>query len=484
MQKYDDFPVDLLPVLIKSTIYEVHQITKAPIPLIGASVLGAISLVCQSQIDVIRPGNLRGPVSLFLLTLAGSGERKTTVDNLLMEPLRRFEEQLNEDYLEKYSDYLIELNAVKTEIKALNTELRAQVRRKEDTLEIKKALNTAHKSLPEPPVKYKMTFNDATPAAIKEFLCKERWKSVGIMSDEAGAIFNGHTLNDLPFINKMWDGGKFTVDRKNEPEATIHDARMTLSLMVQPEVFTAYLERRGEQAKGVGFFARSLICLPTSTQGTRLIESPVISREHLPVFHRRLMDIATESLTHNGQGREGLLFSSDAEKLWIEFHNRTESRTGSNGDLASVRDYASKVAENVARVAALLHHFCGFKNNISTEVVKAAIDIINWYGNQYIDLFVHPDESQSFEKDLENLFAWIQDECLRSADYKFRKNRILQSGPNRLRNKERTNELLYTLVEREKIILEQWGKTWYIRLNQASSLMVASPNNSVWGSWR
>ena len=482
MQKYDDFPVDLLPVLIKSTIYEVHQITKAPIPLIGASVLGTISLVCQSQIDVIRPGNLRGPVSLFLLTLAGSGERKTTVDNLLMEPLRRFEEQLNEDYLEKYSDYLIELNAVKTEIKALNTELRAQVRRKEDTLEIKKALKAAHKSLTEPPVKYKMTFNDATPAAIKEFLCKERWKSVGIMSDEAGTIFNGHTLNDLPFINKMWDGGKFTVDRKNEPEATIHDARMTLSLMVQPEMFTAYLERRGEQAKGVGFFARSLICLPTSTQGTRLIESPVISREYLPVFHRRLMHIATESLAHNGQSRKGLTFSPEAENLWIEFHNDIESRIGSDGNLVSVRDYASKVAENVARVAALLHHFCGFDNNISTEVVDAAIAIINWYGNQYTDLFVHPDEYQSFERDLNELFAWIQNECRKSYRYMFRKNRILQLGPNRLRNKERVDELLSVLVEQEKIILFQFGKTWFIRENLAGSLMVASPNSSVWRS--
>lgn len=482
MQKHDNFPVDLLPPVIKNTIYEVHQITKAPIPLIGASVLGAISLVCQSQIDVIRPGNIRGPVSLFLLTLAGSGERKTTVDNLLMEPLRSFEEQLNDDYLEKYSDYLIELNAVKTEIKALNSELRAHVKHKKDTEEIKTVLQAAHKSLPAPPVKYKMTFNDATPAAIKEFLCKERWKSVGIMSDEAGTIFNGHTLNDLPFINKMWDGGKFSVDRKNQPEATISDARMTLSLMVQPEVFTAYLERRGEQAKGVGFFSRSLICLPTSTQGTRLIETPVTSREHLPIFHRRLMDIATESLAHNGQGREGLFFSPNAEKLWIEFHNHTESRTGSGGDLASVRDYASKVAENVARVAALLQHFGGFENCISAKDVEAAISIINWYGNQYIDLFVQPDEYQSFERDLNNLLTWIQVQCRQSPGYTIRKNRILQLGPNRLRNKERVDELLSVLVEREKIILVQIGKTWCIRENPASSLMVAPPNSYIWRS--
>lgn len=36
---------------------------------------GVVSLVCQNLIDVCRLNTLRGPVSLFLLTLAESGER-------------------------------------------------------------------------------------------------------------------------------------------------------------------------------------------------------------------------------------------------------------------------------------------------------------------------------------------------------------------------------------------------------------------------
>lgn len=53
----------------------------------AASATGAVSLVCQNLIDVCRLNTLQGPVSLFLLTLAESGERKTAVDKLLMEPL-------------------------------------------------------------------------------------------------------------------------------------------------------------------------------------------------------------------------------------------------------------------------------------------------------------------------------------------------------------------------------------------------------------
>ncbi|BDZ05868.1 hypothetical protein MUTS16_69410 [Escherichia coli] len=61
---------------------------------------------------------------------------------------------------------------------------------------------------------------------------------MGIMSDEAGIIFDGYTLSELPFINKMWDGSVLSVDRKNEPEQMIENARMTLSLMVQPGLLT------------------------------------------------------------------------------------------------------------------------------------------------------------------------------------------------------------------------------------------------------
>lgn len=46
---------------------------------------------------------------------------------------------------------------------------------------------------------------------------------------------------------------KFSVDRKNSPERLIHDARMTLSMMIQPTVFHKYIERKGDMAKGIGF---------------------------------------------------------------------------------------------------------------------------------------------------------------------------------------------------------------------------------------
>jgi hypothetical protein len=87
------------------------------------------------------------------------------------------------------------------------------------------------------------------------------------MSDEAGTIFNGYGLNELPFINKLWDGSTFSVERKNSPELLIRDARLTLSLMVQPEVFRGYLERKGDMAKGIGFLPVVWFVNPSQHKG-------------------------------------------------------------------------------------------------------------------------------------------------------------------------------------------------------------------------
>lgn len=72
----DEFPLSSLPPLIRDAVIEAQQITQAPLGLVAASALGAVSLVCQNLIDVCRLNTLRGPVSLFLLTLAESAERK------------------------------------------------------------------------------------------------------------------------------------------------------------------------------------------------------------------------------------------------------------------------------------------------------------------------------------------------------------------------------------------------------------------------
>ncbi|EOZ7593656.1 YfjI family protein [Enterobacter hormaechei] len=458
------FPVDAFPQIIRNAIYEVEQHTQAPQALIAASALGVISLACQNRIDVCRLKNLRGPVSLFLLTLAESGERKSTVDKLLMEPLYQLEENLFEKYTHDLTVWRNDEAIFNIEKKSLMSKLKSEIIRNKDHLPTNEKLKALLASHPKSPVRFKQIFSDATPAAIKDYLCGY-WRSVGIMSDEAGTIFNGYTLNELPFINKMWDGAMFPVERKSEPEKLIRDARMTLSLMVQPDIFKGYIKRKGDMAKGIGFFARCLICQPGSTQGNRQITSPVVSTEYLPIFHQRLMKIVNESIAGNNENdRLCLRFTVEAEKRWIAFSNNVEYEMGILGRLSNFKDYASKMAENMARIAALLHHFNGDEGDISLLTVEAAVEISTWYVREYVRLFSKPQEFTLAISEADELYWWINNYCIRLKASWITKNTVLQYGPNKFRNRSKANELLNTLYSQNRILAEKRGKTVFIAI--------------------
>ena len=76
----EPYPLDAMPDTIRAAVVEVQQFTKAPTALVASSALGALSLAVQALTDVKRAEKLTGPVGLFLLTIADSGERKSTCD--------------------------------------------------------------------------------------------------------------------------------------------------------------------------------------------------------------------------------------------------------------------------------------------------------------------------------------------------------------------------------------------------------------------
>lgn len=62
--------------------------------------------------------------------------------------------------------------------KALESKLKSDTRRNKDCSITNEQLRFLFENKPKEPVRYRLMFNDATPAAIKDYLCGE-WKSVG-----------------------------------------------------------------------------------------------------------------------------------------------------------------------------------------------------------------------------------------------------------------------------------------------------------------
>ena len=86
----EPYPLDALPLPIRAAVEEVAGFVKAPVPMVASSALVALSLAIQAHVDAKRAEKLHGPVGLFLLTIADSGERKSTCDGFFTRAIRGY----------------------------------------------------------------------------------------------------------------------------------------------------------------------------------------------------------------------------------------------------------------------------------------------------------------------------------------------------------------------------------------------------------
>lgn len=458
------FPIDALPNIIKDAINEVHKNTQAPIPLIAVSALGVMSLACQNQINVLRYNNDSMPVSLFFLTLAESGERKSTVDKLFMKPIYQMEAELNQKYQTEMSAYRHDKKLFDLKKKSLSKLITTAYQKGNDLSDFEAQFKVLSNSEPKEPILYKFCFNDATPQAIKDHLSKGS-NSIGLMSDEAGVVFEGRALNELGFINKMWDGSPFSVSRKSEEDQYIKDARMTLSLMVQPTIFKEFIQKKGDKAKDIGFFARCLISQPASTQGYRIITDTTSYSEYLTKFHHRLTEILSLTTIQNRNRiniRYNLSLSDEAKAHWINTYNDIEKNLMESGTLYHHKEFGSKMAEHWLRLAAIIHYFSYDKKLISLDSLQSAGKLVHWFYLEQLKLFPANDEISVANRDADTLSVWLNNFFDKNNIKEINKNYIRQYGPNSLRDSKRLDKSLAILASRFEFLSKKKNKTTYI----------------------
>ncbi len=101
----EPYPLDALPDRIRAAVEEVAGFVKAPLPLVASSALAALSLAIQAHADVRRDEILFGPVGVFLMTIADSGERKTQADKMFTKPIQDYQDAQAEGAKATWKDY-------------------------------------------------------------------------------------------------------------------------------------------------------------------------------------------------------------------------------------------------------------------------------------------------------------------------------------------------------------------------------------------
>ncbi|HAU1152518.1 TPA: DUF3987 domain-containing protein [Legionella pneumophila] len=470
------YPLDALPDGMRHAVEEVATFTKAPIPLVASSAMAALSLAVQSYVDVKRAEGLTGPVSLFLLTVADSGERKSTCDGFFTQSIRNYESSVKEKSKPLIKDYQAEIAIWEEKYRGVKEQIRTLAKANKSTYEEELRVASLEHEKPASPLIPRLVYCDITPEALKWTLAKV-WPSGGILSSEAGTVLGSHgmakesVMRNLATFNQLWDGSSIPTERRGSESFTVTGARLTVGLQVQEVALRHFLNHTNGLARGTGFLARFLIAYPESTQGHRFFTEPPESWLHLAKFNMRISEILNQEVTIDKNGGLSVLLlslSPEAKKAWICFHDVIEGELGVGGELSEISDVASKIADNAARVAALFKVFNqGVTGTIGFNEFENASRIVAWHLHEakrfFAGLVLSDDQT-----DVVKLDSWLVRYCLKKKTNIVSRRDIQRNiVPIRLREKKALDIALNVLVEAKRIRQIQSGKKKGIYINPA-----------------
>ena len=449
------FPMGCLPASIQGVINDVGSKTKAPWPLIFPSVLAAIATASQGAYRVRRWDGLVSNVSIYVLTIAESGERKTSVDKWIFDVLRNMQDRDDESYNKLKVDYDAAQRVWDIESRVLERQLIRALEKGKSTVgfDLKFKMHAAAK--PDKPAKRKTIYKDVTPERLLEGLC-ESSKVATLIEDEGGRFLNGYVMRSPSDMCSLWDGGTIDVQRKSAPSFILRDPRFSACVQVQPGIFEKFMLKKGDVARSSGLLARFLISWPASNIGLRNFIGGHPAIGALEQFGQRLIELS------NRRDEVVLVFSEDAQVQWKNYSDLIETMMQADGLLSNAKDFGSKVAENTARLAALMHLVDSDAEEISGETFFSAISLMNWYVNEFLRVFGLVGGGSELEKDALDVESFV-----RGLAYKYPmgcvpQKILLQYGPNRLRKKSALEPVLQYLLNQRRICYFPCGRSMIV----------------------
>lgn len=448
------FPIDALgPVLGKAT-RAIEKIIQCPMECAANSVLAVASLAAQGRANVILPigDGKPAPLSLFLLTVLDSGERKSSADGWALKPVRDFEREIAEAEAGERQAYSARLAAHEASAKHLTSTL------KKDRAALEAALRELGPA-PQPPLLSVIApSGDQTMEGLFRVYQHGR-PSLAMLCDDAATFLGGHSLKaeqkagTTANLCRAWDGSKLERIRGGDGVIVLYDRRLAVHLMVQPGIAADFLS--DPQFADQGLLARFLISAPAGRAGTRIRDDAGYkaamgqARDDLDDYNAAIMRLLRQPIRWKndsdrtlGVELDSLQFSSDARSLYVSFANAIEAEIAPSGSLAMVKAFASKLPENAARIAGTLALSADpAAAIIGAEMLAAAIELAKYYLAEAVRLVATGGIDPEL-RTAEQLRLWLLEQ---SADVLACRT-IYQNGPRSIRQANKARAAMKQLV--------------------------------------
>ena len=378
------FPMHALGEILGPAAVAIQETTQAPDAICAQSVLAAATLGVQALSDVELPTGAVRPLSSFFLSVASTGERKTSADDLAIAPVREREASLAADYAQGRE-------AHERNLAVWEEERRQVLKRRDLTTAEKRAALEALGPRPDEPLK-RVRAGDPLAVLPGRRLAIHLLVQPGV----AAVLLSDPLLADQGMLSRLLVAA---------PEGTVG---------------TRFWREPSETAE------QNL-----RTHSDRLAE---ILSEPLPMAEGSRNELSPRTLRFSAMSRE----------LWIEFVDHVEREMGSGGRYESIRGLANKLPEHATRLAGIVAVFQDPQlEELSEADLARGIALASFYANEALRLF----EVGALNPDLtlaERLLQWLRDswaeEIISLPD-------IYQRGPRAIRDQGRARKMVQILED-------------------------------------
>lgn len=473
-----DFSPEPLPQRIKNPPYPVTALggwladaaeaiahhVQLPLAVAAQSVLAVASLAAQGHINV-RRGNISGydPVSLYLISILESGDRKSAADKLALKPVRDIEAKRREEYQAKRKEHEALMTAWEMRKKTIEDSFKppkGEQMSVEDARELARQL-TEHDGLrPVALNDPSMTLSEPTAEGMF-FHLKNCSMSSGLFNDEGIGFFDGHGMTaesrgrTIAAICKLWDSGSTEKARAAGKEYALN-RRLSAHLMMQPIVAAKVLN--DPLLREQGFLPRFLVVAEPSIAGTRFLscrpdEEGAYNDPRIIRYLKNMEALLNKPL--QGDREQGLVLmnmdiTGPAYSVWRGLHDSIEEHLKPDGRYALIRGFASKSAEHAARMAAILAWIEGCPNPQEQHIERAG-ELIEYYLEALLAQTENATHDQT-ELNAHELLVWIREHGGKIASADFKKL------PARYRSAKAAREALKPLETEGYIQVTGWGR--------------------------
>lgn len=243
------FPTRGLGPILGPATEALAETVQVPPALAAGSVLATAAVAAQRLVDVEGPNDTVVPASLFFISVAGSGDRKSAVDAEALVPVDEFRRREVRDFEAKRRAYESE---------------RAALRNGDPT--------------PKPPTSRSLTISKATVEGLQQVLRGQ--PTIGLLTSEGAEVLGGYSMREerrtagIAWLLKAWSGETLDSLTRGDGLSVLIGRRVTMHLMLQPVIAESLLT--DSAAHGQGFIARCLIAAPRSIAGSRFFRDDAI----------------------------------------------------------------------------------------------------------------------------------------------------------------------------------------------------------------